>query len=53
MLWVFVLYMNGWPVEVDTFATRAQCEDKVRIYRAALTQATSSARVWCEERPRA
>jgi hypothetical protein len=53
MTWIFVLFMNGWPVEVDRFSSRSLCEDKVRQYNAAARQSGSSFLVWCEARPRA
>lgn len=53
MVWVFVLFMNGWKMDVDAFATRLECEDKVRIYNLAARQANSTFLVWCEARPRA
>lgn len=53
MAWIFVLFMNGWAIDVDTFVTQAQCEDKVRIYNAAARQSGSRYLVWCEARPRA
>lgn len=52
MEWIFVMFLNGWTVEVDRFATRAQCEDKVRLYNAAARQSGSRYVVWCESRPR-
>jgi hypothetical protein len=53
MTWIFVLFMNGWPVEVDQFPSRSLCEDKVRQYNAAARQSGSNYLVWCEARPRA
>ena len=53
MSWVFVMFMNGWKIDVDTFATRQACEDKVRLYNAAAQQADGRYLVWCEHRPRA
>jgi len=45
-----VLFMNGWPVDVDRFATRQACEDKVRVYNQAARQSNSAYLVWCEYR---
>ena len=53
MTWVFVLFMNGWPVDVEKFATQQACEDKVRLYTTAFRNAESRALVWCEHRPQA
>lgn len=53
MVWVFMLFLNGWSIEVDSFATQTLCEDKVRIYNAAAKQSGSRYLVWCEARPRA
>lgn len=53
MVWVFVLFLNGYPIDVDTFNTKTVCEDKVRIYNAAAKQSGSRYLVWCEARPRA
>ena len=53
MSWVFVMFMNGWKIDVDHFATYAECTDKVRMYNAAARQSGSSFLVWCEHRPRA
>ena len=52
MTWIFVMFMNGWKIDVDHFATRLECEDKVRIYNAASRQSGSGFLVWCEYRPR-
>ena len=49
--WVLVLFMNGWPVEVDTFSQKKNCFDKLETYNRALAQAKSEAKVWCEQRP--
>ena len=48
--WVFMMFMNGWIVEVDTFQTQQSCQDKVRIYNSATKQANSPLMVWCELR---
>lgn len=53
MVWVFVMFLNGWSIDVDSFATRSMCEDKVRQYTAAARQSGSRYLVWCEARPRA
>ena len=53
MTWKFVMFMNGWKIDVDQFATRQDCEEKVRVYQAAARQASSTYLVWCESRPRA
>jgi hypothetical protein len=53
MTWIFVMFMNGFKIDVDSFSTRQACEDKVRIYNAAAGQAGSAYLVWCEHRPRA
>lgn len=53
MTWIFVMFMNGWIIDVDTFVSQAQCEDKVRLYTAAARQSGSTFKVWCEARPRA
>jgi len=52
MTWIFVMFMNGWKIDVDAFPTRHECEDKVRIYNAASRQSGSGFLVWCEYRPR-
>jgi hypothetical protein len=49
--WVLVLFMNGWPVDVDTFSQKKNCFDKLETYNRALAQAKSEAKVWCEHRP--
>jgi hypothetical protein len=49
--WVFMMFMNGWIVEVDTFSTHHSCLDKVQIYNKATKQADSPLMVWCESRP--
>jgi len=53
MSWVFVLFMNGWPVDVDRFKSYQECQDKVRMYNAAAKQAKGTFLVWCEYRPQA
>lgn len=53
MTWIFVMFMNGWKIDVDHFSTRADCDDKVRMYNAAFKQSQTPALVWCEYRPRA
>ena len=53
MSWIFVMFMNGYMIDVDQFRTRAECEDKVRTYNRAAQQAKSTFLVWCEHRPRA
>lgn len=52
MTWIFVLFMNGWKIEVDQFSNHTECLDKVRIYNAAAKQSGSTYQVWCEQRPR-
>lgn len=53
MVWVFVMFMNGWMIDVDEFPTRMSCEDKVKTYNSAFNQSRTKALVWCEQRPRA
>lgn len=53
MSWIFVMFLNGWKIDVDHFATRQDCEDKVRMYNAAFRQSQTKGLVWCEYRPRA
>ena len=50
MIWVFVLFMNGYMIDVDVFTTQAACQDKVRQYNAAAQQADARYKVWCELR---
>lgn len=52
MSWVFVMFMNGWKIDVDHFSTYAECVDRVRMYNAASRQSGSIFLVWCEHRPR-
>lgn len=49
--WALILFMNGWPVDVDTFSQKKNCFDKLETYNRALAQAKSEAKVWCEQRP--
>lgn len=42
--------MNGWPIEVDRFATMAECQEKVSLYNRAARQADGQFKVWCEAR---
>ena len=53
MSWVFVMFLNGFKIDVDHFATYGQCTEKVRVYNAAARQSGSGYLVWCEHRPRA
>jgi hypothetical protein len=53
MTWIFVMFLNGWTIDVDSFVTRTMCEDKVRQYNAAARQSDGRFLVWCEARPRA
>jgi hypothetical protein len=48
--WALILFMNGWPLEVDRFSQRKNCFDKLETYNRALAQANSDARVWCAQR---
>lgn len=52
MSWIFIMFMNGFKIDVDSFGTRPECEDAVRIYNAAALQSQSRFLVWCEYRPR-
>jgi hypothetical protein len=47
------MFMNGWKVDVDHFATRHECEEKMKIYTVAAKQSNGQYLVWCEHRPRA
>lgn len=48
MQYVMILFMNGWPVEVDRFKTLSECQEKVSIFNKAATQSGSQFKVWCE-----
>jgi hypothetical protein len=48
--WVFMMFLNGWIVEVDKFSTHDACQDKVRIFNLATKQANSPLMVWCEQK---
>lgn len=48
MQYVMILFMNGWPVEVDRFKTLTECQEKVSIFNKAATQSGSQFKVWCE-----
>jgi hypothetical protein len=52
MNWIFVMFMNGWKIDVDHFVSRSECEEKVRLYQAAGKQTDTRYLVWCEHRPR-
>lgn len=47
------MFMHGYIIEVDAFATRQNCMDKVKQYNKAAEQSGSIFLVWCEARPRA
>lgn len=51
-MWILLLFLNGYIIEVDAFVTHDQCQDKVRIYNTAAKRADSKIMVWCEKRPR-
>jgi len=53
MIYIFVLFMNGYAIDVDSFTNNSLCQDKVRMYQNAFKQSESKALVWCEQRPRA
>jgi hypothetical protein len=53
MTWIFVMFLNGWTIDVDSFAIQSMCEEKVRQYNAAAKQSGSQYLVWCTARPRA
>jgi hypothetical protein len=53
MTWIFMLFMHGYIIEVDSFISRQTCLDKVRQYNRAAEQSGSIFLVWCESRPRA
>ena len=53
MTWVFVMFMNGFKIDVDHFHTYGECTDKVRMYTAAAQLSGGGFLVWCEHRPRA
>lgn len=50
MSWIFVLLLNGQAIDVETFSSRAACQDKVRMYNAAFKQSGTNGQVWCEHR---
>lgn len=50
MTWVFLLFMNGYTIEVDRFSTQAACLEKVRLYNAAARQSGARYQVWCEQK---
>lgn len=53
MEWIFVMFLNGFMVDVDRFNTRQECENKVAIYNRAGRQASGQFLVWCDRRPQA
>lgn len=50
MEFIMILFMNGWPVEVDRFKNLKECQEKVTLYNKAAKQSGSQFLVWCEER---
>lgn len=47
--YVMILFMNGWPVEVDRFNTLKECQEKVAQFNRASLQSGSQYKVWCEK----
>jgi hypothetical protein len=52
MQWFFMLFMHGYIIEVDSFATRKACFDKILQYNRAAEQSGSALLVWCETKPK-
>lgn len=48
MQYIMILFMNGWPVEVDRFRTLSECQEKVALFNRAAIQSESLFKVWCE-----
>lgn len=48
MQYVMILFMNGYPTEVDHFRTLPQCEEKLAQYKRAQSQHGYKYKVWCE-----
>lgn len=45
---VFMMFIHGWPVEVDRFKTLTECQSKVLAFHKS--QSGNSTKVWCEEK---
>lgn len=52
MSWIFVMYMNGFIQDMNTFPNQAECEQAVAIYNNAFKKNENRALVWCESRGR-
>jgi len=50
MEFILILFMNGWPVEVDRFKTNKECQEKLQLFNRAAAQSGSTFKVWCEQR---
>lgn len=48
--YVFIIFVNGWPMDVDRFKTIKECNEKVAIYMRAQKQSNAQYKVWCERR---
>ena len=50
---VLILFMNGWPVEVDRFKNEFECIDRAQQFNRASLQSENQFKVWCEKRKNA
>lgn len=50
MTWIFVLFLSGQAIDVESFSNQEACLDKVRMYNAAFKQSGTNGQVWCERR---
>ena len=53
MTWVFVIFLNGWKINIEAFDSYTTCEDKVILYRHYLKKNRMPGGAWCEALVRA
>ncbi len=46
---VLVLFMNGWPTEVDRFTTMKECHEKMLTFSKSNLRPNIDFKIWCEQ----
>jgi len=46
---VLILFMNGWPAEVDRFATMKECNEKMLFFLKSNSKPEKDFKIYCKQ----
>lgn len=47
--YVMILFMNGWPVEVDRFKDKKECDKKIAAFQRSNSKPDKDFKIWCQQ----